>query len=321
MPRDDHNDRDETFPGRTYLFIRDNLIDNGSEPSSNALPQWLSPDIVVTPPGGAPNDDPMEGVSNAVAITVRNKGGIDAIGVYVDVFVADPTTGWTPSTAFLLGGTYVDVPAYSAVTANFSWVPLPGPVHRCMLARAALFVPPDTYANSSIFDVVNDRHIAQRNLNLVLMPKEKRSLSFAFMVVNPLGREGEFILQADEIEPTAENMEMLRLGVGCKFGQFGEAPLPAFGLALGDRIDPAEKDDREGFGLLQETQRDRDMTVAAARRAIMEFSMQPDEVRRGVLTVERNPDTRPGDLHVMEISQIDLKTKQVIGGLWVVLQH
>ncbi|MBA3870002.1 MAG: hypothetical protein H0X30_12720 [Anaerolineae bacterium] len=319
MPNDNH-DGDETFPGRTYLYIRDNVLDSGGEPSPNALPQWLSPDIVVTPPGGAPGDDPREGLPNDVAITVRNRGGIAAMQVEVDVFVADPTTGWTSTTAFPVGSQPLDVPAYGSAVAHFTWTPIPGPIHRCMLARASLIIPPDTYSNSSIFDVVNDRHIAQHNLNLVLMPADKKSLSFAFMVVNPLGEKGEFILQADEIEPTAKNIDLLRAGVGCKFGQFGETPLPAFGLTLSDPIDPQGKEKPETYGLVREPRGD-NMTIANARRATMEIAMQADEVRRGVLTMERNPDTRPGDLHIMEISQIDMRTKRAVGGLWIVLQH
>jgi hypothetical protein len=49
--------------------------------------------------------------------------------------------------------------------------------------------------------------------------------------------------------------------------------------------------------------------------------LEAGEARQAFLTVARNPDTRPGDLHVMEVSQIDAKTRQPTGGLWIVLQH
>lgn len=310
---------DKPFDGITRLYIRDNIADTGVEPSPSAPPQWLSPDIVVTPPGGSPGDDPHEGVPNDVAVTVTNSGGIQALGVWVDVFVADPTTGWTPATAFSVGGTYIDVAPYSSAVASLSWTPLPGPIHRCMLARCSLLVPTDTYVNPLVFDVPNDRHIAQRNLNLVPMPKEMRLMSFGFMIVNPLMTRAEFMLRADHIEPTAANVQMLRAAVGCGFAQFGQTPIRNFALTIGDRFTPGETEGM--FGVMREPQHRFQPGAVAPPHIVERMRLEPGEARRAVLTVERNSDTREGDLHIMEVAQIDLRTRRPVGGLWIVLQH
>jgi hypothetical protein len=315
----DDNKDDKPFDGRTYLYIRDNLADTGVEPSPSSPPQWLSPDIAVTPPGGSPGDNPVVGVPNDVTITVRNGGGMPAVDVWVDVFVADPTTGWTPALAFPVGGVYIDVAPYSIASANLTWTPIPGPSHRCMLARCSLIVPPDTYANPSVFDVPNDRHVAQRNLNLVEMPKDQKMMSFGFMIVNPMNEPAEFMVRADHVEATPRNIEMLRAAVGCGFAQFGETALRNFALTIGERITPEKTDGM--FGVLREPIRDFTPGTAPQQQVQETLRLEPGEGRRAALTIERNFHTRPGDLHIMEIAQIHMKTRRAVGGLWVVIQH
>ncbi len=63
------------------------------------------------------------------------------------------------------------------------------------------------------------------------------------------------------------------------------------------------------------------LTTPRPERIVQRVTLKPGEARQAFLTVARNPDTRPGDLHVMEISQVDAKTRQVTGGLWIVLKH
>lgn len=314
---DDDNPEDRPFEGRTYLYIRDNVADTGVEPS--APPQWLSPDITVIPPGGMPGDDPQAGVANEVRITVRNGGGLPAIGVWVDAFVADPTTGWTPATAVYVGGVYIDVAPTSTNDAVLSWTPLPGPTHRCMLARCSLIIPNDTYVNPAIFDVANDRHVAQRNLHVVPLPKETQAMSFGFMVVNPLPEARTFFLRVDQVEPAAENLAMLRAQVGCRFAQFDDRPLRDFALTIGDPVDREARGVH--FGVLPELAHDVADRQQPTTRVMTEVRLEPGEARRAVLTVVRNPDTRPGDLHVVEVAQYDAETRHPVGGLWLVVEN
>lgn len=311
---DDHDPghrHDPAFEGRTYLFIRDDLADRGVAPSPNP---WLSPDIIITPPGGDPGDEPKEGVPNAVAVLVSNAGGMPAIDVWVDVFVTDPSTGWTPAEALRVGGTYIDVMPYGTASVNLTWTPAPGPSHRCMLARCSLIVPTDTYADAENFDVSNDRHIAQRNLSIVAMLGQ--FVAFRFRLVNPLPAPAEFIIRAAHIEPTAENIVMLRRTVGCGFAQFGETPLRNFDLAVEDPISPGETAGK--FGVLDEPAGD---IKSGGETTEHRLRMETGEVRGAVLTVERNPNTRPGEIHIMEVAQISTKTDRPVGGLWIVVQH
>lgn len=320
---DDHKD-DKPFDGQTYLFIRDNVFDNGTTPSTP--PVWLSPDIVVTPPGGTPGGNPIVGEENVVSVTVRNGGGIGAMGVWVDAFAASPTTGWTPATAEAIPGAYVDVAPYSSAVANLTWVPITGALHRCLMARCSLIIPSDTYANPAVFDVMGDRHVAQHNVNLVELAQNQMTMTFGFMIVNGGQEAGQFFLIADHIEPTPNNIRMLEAGVGCTLAQFGRTPLRNFELTIGERIDPGADDARQRermMGVLAKPLRELTPRPTAPRpeRIVQRVTLKPGEARQAFLTVARNPETRPGDLHVMEISQVNAKTRQVTGGLWIVLKH
>jgi len=321
-PDDGHDDNDhkpdKPFDGVTRLFIRDNIMDDGSEPSSQ--PAWLSPDILVTPPGGMPGD-PVIGQPNTITVTVRNGGGMPAIGVWVDVFACDPTTGWTPALAEAIGGTYVDVAPTSQADASVVWTPSPGPIHRCLMARASLLVPADTYANPLIFDVLGDRHVAQRNVDLVGLAQNQMTLTYGFLAVNGGTEGGEFLLLAEHVAPTPQAMRMLAGGLGCGLAQWGQTPLRDFELTLGGRVEPGQEKRRTG--VLPQPLREFPARTAFARRqpAAQRLKLEPGEAREAFLTVARNPETRPGDLHVLEVTQLDARTERVTGGLWLVVRH
>lgn len=320
---DDDRKDDKPFDGETRLFIRDNVLDGGSEPGMP--PVWASPDITVTPPGGSAGDEFVIGVENRIAVTVRNGGGMPAIGVYVDAFACDPTTGWTPATAQLIGGTYVDIAPTSSSVAELGWTPPPGPSHRCLMARASLLIPADTYDDPSVFDVLNDRHVAQRNVNVVSMPANMMTLTFGFMVVNGLREDAEFVLLAEHLEPTPNNMRLVAGALGCQMVQFGQTPLRNFELVLGGRIEPGRQDPPERrMGVLPQPLRELSrapLLRGAERGSSLRLKLGRGEVRQAFLTVARNPDTRPGDLHVVEVAQLDARTQQVTGGLWLALRH
>jgi hypothetical protein len=324
-PRDGHDDNpkdDKPFDAVTRLFIRDNIMDDGTEPSSQ--PAWLSPDIIVTPPGGSAGGDPVVGQPNTISVTVRNGGGMNALGVWVDAFACDPTTGWTPALAESIGGAYVDIAPTSLAVANLVWTPPPGPLHRCLMARASLLIPNDTYTNPQIFDVLGDRHIAQHNVNLVVLAQNQMTITYGFLAVNGGAEAGEFLLLAEHVAPTPQAMRMLAGGLGCGLAQWGQTPLRDFELTLGGRIVPGQDERGERrTGVLPQPLREFPARTAFARRqpVAQRLKLETGEVRQAFLTVARNPDTRPGDLHVIEVTQIDARTERITGGLWLALRH
>lgn len=323
-----HNDKppgkDGEFEGRTYLYIRTNPADDGSEPLPSNLEGWKSPDVIVIQPGGARGTEAIANQQNQVEVTVTNAGGIEAVNAFVDAFVNNPGTVITPATATFIGGGYLTIPGYNMRSIAFPWTPSPSDTgHRCLLARVALYIPFDAYSDGTIFDVRGDRHIAQRNISVVEMGDNK-SIRFGFAVANPSDKAVRMRLLPRELRDPVR-LQHLRLALGCTLAQFGETKLDNFKIDLGgERLTlPKLKDASEiidwssfklrGTGLLS--------PVALSHpRNRLTFPMGPREVRQALLYVERNPNTRPGDLHAIDIAQLSEDGK-IVGGLTVVIRH
>lgn len=316
---DDHKPDDKPpFDGQTRLYIRTHPADDGTEPLPSTLPSYVSPDITVRRPGGLPGSEAVAGTVNQVEVIVTNGGGIDAVDAYVDAFVADPSTAFTPTTATPIGGGFLTIPGYSTAMHAFPWTPtVTG--HRCLLARVRLILPPDSYSNGSIFDVIGDRHVAQRNIHVVALAPLQKTLSFGFHLVNPLERAREFVVQTTELR-IGRNLAVVREAIGGHFGQFGETPLEDIRLTIGEVVR------HEGMDTAHEPTSVRRVGVLEGARvgervARQEVRLGDQEARHAIVTVSRNPDTRPGDLHVVQVAQLDRQTRRLVGGLWLVVEH
>ena len=79
-----HKERGKDFEGRTYLLIRDHILDDGSEPLPASLTACHSPDIVVVKPDGTRGGEAVAERENHVEVTVTNLGGMDANSLVVD---------------------------------------------------------------------------------------------------------------------------------------------------------------------------------------------------------------------------------------------
>jgi hypothetical protein len=309
------------FDAETYLYIRTNPADDGSVPLPSGLAPWTSPDISILRPGGIRGGEAQVGETDTVEVVVTNKGGIDVIDAYVEAFIANPSTGFTPTTAKLVGAGFISVQNYNTNTISFPWIPteeLAG--HSCLFARVCLTFPFDCYANSSIFDVVNDRHVAQRNISVISMGKEKM-LSFGFLVVNPTkGEAGNFIIKTRELKVDAKTLPHMQLALGSRHVQFSKVPLDATALKVGDLIaksrKPQEFLNRKLFpiGLLPKP-----LKIEEAN--LNKFEIKQNEVRHAFVTVARNPDAKPGELNVLQIEQIEAQTRKTVGGLWLIVQN
>lgn len=311
MP-DDHN-KDEPFEGRTFLLIRTHPLDDGSEPLASGLPFWTSPDITIVKPDGTRGGEAVAGSTNQVEVAVTNKGGIPAVDAYVDAFVADPSTSFTPATATPIGGAFVTVQGYSVTSVSFPWIPGASAAgHRCLLARVSLVVPPDTYLNGAVFDVVGDRHVAQRNIHVVSLAGAQKSLSFSFAMVNPLGQDAEFAIRAREVK-LGRGADVVRAALGCAFTPAAAAPLEAVQLVIEDarRVEAeAEVRDRAGaLGVLRRPQK-----VGRSHRG--RVPLAADETRTAVVTLTRG-DRADAGVNLVEVRQTTADGV-VVGGLWLV---
>ena len=109
----------EGFEAKTFLYIRTNPLDNGNVPLATGLAGWISPDINIisnpTDMGVAIKD-----VNNVVEVIVSNGGGIQAYDAYIDCFIADPTTAFTPLNTTLIGSSFMDIQGYMTNNTSFN---------------------------------------------------------------------------------------------------------------------------------------------------------------------------------------------------------
>jgi hypothetical protein len=311
--------KDGEYPDATYLYIRTNPADDGTEPLAPGLAFWQSPDIVIVQPGGATGGEAVADAVNTVEVTVTNAGGIIATDAYVDAFFGDPATVMTPLTTIPIGGTYVTVPAIGTATVGFPWTPSSADAgHRCLLARVSLVIPPDTYANPSVFDVPGDRHVAQRNIHVLALAPSMSSISFSFVIANPSGEhEGAFLIRAAEVTPDLAP----RLGgvLGCAVPpRFADGTLGAVRVRV----------DRRGLGRRPTLQEAPPMLTGVLRRPLRAGEEGPSDARlapgargRATVTIVRNPDARAGEISAVDVQQLDAATEQVLGGLTLVVRY
>ena len=332
--------KDGEFEGRTYLYIRTNPADTGAEPLAAGLQFWTSPDIWIVKPGGAVGGQAVPNQVNQVQVTVTNAGGIPAIDALVDAFVADPSLVITPTTATLIGSGYLDVPAYSAATASFPWTPTASDAgHRCIVARVSLVLPPDTYLNPLAFEVVQDRHVAQRNIQ-VLEVAQGKMLIFPFM----LGGADPAMLRVTERTRDVGIEEVVALA-GRIGGLPARHPLASLKVQLADaaeldaqaykaremdvqQVDVKAGDARElrkghGRPFDRETGIARghleDSHTAAFDRDRIERGAPARSKHMGALTFQAHENNEPGYLHVVDVTQVD-EQGTVVGGLTFIVK-
>ncbi len=317
MPHGDEHGRGKEFDGKTFLYIKTHALDNGTEPLPAGLESWLSPDIVVIKPDGTRGGEAVAGDINQVEVTVTNDGGIDAVDAYVEAFVANPSVGFTPATSTLVGAGFLTIPGYSRQAISFSWMPPPSEAgHRCLAARVNLTIPPDGYYDGTVFDVRGDRHVAQRNISVIPLGTMPMML-FSFRVINPKGAKQRYALQVRQVTDP-RRLRSIGQTLGSDLVQFSARELKGFGLRMGRAI---QAEDQESGGAAPRTTA---LLAATPRSApgkrAFRLDMAAREARTCELILTREPGATLGELHVLEVVQLDAREK-VIGGLTVVVQH
>lgn len=166
------------------VFVEDTAGDLGA-PGSPA-PWWLSPDVDIPAHSGVANQGP-----NQVRIRVHaHEEPLLDEKIAAEVYVGNPSLVLSPSSgtvridpgslrfrpAHLTGSEPVANTAGGVLT--FSWTPssttsaVDGPGHRCLVLRA---FPVGVTPPSSPFDVPNEQHEAQRNIEVLFTTMKKSS--------------------------------------------------------------------------------------------------------------------------------------------------
>ena len=202
-----------------FLFLRANPGDTGTRPVVG--PFWESPDVYIlagTHPSAAPAVPPqlgqtaLAGQDNTVYAHVWNLGLGPAREVIVEFYWCDPSLGFNPVGAHLIGSTVTwlgsrrDADCHKVVKCPTSWLPtfLNGG-HECLLVRA-WDVAADPLTTPE-WDASINRHLGQRNIHVV--PPGQ-----TFAGVAPMAGLGA----ATGLRPNPLGAQPLRLSVGALYG-------------------------------------------------------------------------------------------------------
>ncbi len=162
-----------------YLFVRAFPGDTGTRPVPGVF--WESPDVYIVagvPPAAAP-DVPAQlgqvaraGQDNTVYAHVWNLGRAPAREVVVEFYWCNPTLGFNPVGATLIGTAFTTLGArgsgycHAVVKCPVTWVPtFVNGGHECLLVRA-WDVAADPLTTPE-WDASQNRHLGQRNIHVV----------------------------------------------------------------------------------------------------------------------------------------------------------
>jgi hypothetical protein len=151
-------------------------------------PAWyLSHDVWTVPgddPEGSPGG-PVVGNNCYLWARVHNNGTTPVSNATVRFYWANPSVGFDRNTANFIGTAFVSLAAseVAEVLCLTPWIPVfVNNGHECILAEA--FHPSaDPLPASPVFNVPTDRHVAQRNLSVVVAANSM--FHMAFEIHNP----------------------------------------------------------------------------------------------------------------------------------------
>jgi hypothetical protein len=164
--------RDDGTHYTTWLVVGYQAGDDGTRPLQGGTVFWESPNVWVVSSAGV--NQPVPGEANTVFARVANLGLQDATGVYVRFWWADPSLAITEANAHQINPQNlpaVSVPSLSSVVVQCPdpWIPIfENNGHECLFAEA--YIPGFDELNAPL-DPVDDRHVGQKNEQLILSPR------------------------------------------------------------------------------------------------------------------------------------------------------
>lgn len=168
-----------------YLLIRSVTPgDRGQRPLWPPTPVWESPDILLIDASYTGPFDPTRLVGTPTAghtyrvfVRVWNLGRFPAHGVHVRLWFFN--AGFSTGSPSLIGGAMTDLDdctragSHRIVEIDRIWnIPTNAAAHDCLIVSASC--PGDQW--SGALDVVNDRHVAQRNLTILTADQDATPL-------------------------------------------------------------------------------------------------------------------------------------------------
>ncbi|HEX2856247.1 MAG TPA: hypothetical protein VHO26_02045 [Propionibacteriaceae bacterium] len=195
-----------------YLLIRAFPGDTGvRQPPVNYF--WESPDIrvyegdVQDPSTATPVINPTPGVAHSVFVHVWNLGRLEAVGVTVRAWWANPAFSFgagSPEPPHYIGGTRVNLgdrtspDCHALVRIQGLWTPVvENSGHECLLAVATHVMDPA----SGGFTASTDRHVAQHNLMLAAPSEDLSPLLTRLGAALTLGSDLQLLHGGADVAP------------------------------------------------------------------------------------------------------------------------
>jgi hypothetical protein len=172
------------FNDSSFLYIRSFNGDIGVRPFGNIL-FWNSPDISLTPVTGTvplTTNSINAGHSYRLRCELHNRGDVMVPYPKVEFFLTEPTLGFDVRVAKAIGITQMRgiLSSDGNGSAEIIYdVPANEAGHKCLFARTFSFAPLDQPIDVYTLDPRLDRHIAQKNLNIV-----RQATNYVFNLVH-----------------------------------------------------------------------------------------------------------------------------------------
>src|SRR6266403_1043522 len=186
-------------------------------------PWWLSPDIWTVPgndPQGTPGL-PIVGQPCYLWARVTNNGTDAVDNATVRFYWANPAVGFDRNTANHVGDANVSLNAGETqdVLCLVPWMPsFVNGGHECVLAEG-FHQTLDPLPATPDFDVPTDRHVAQRNLSVLMMAMHMQRFVLPFEIVNtPRAKVGLSLI--GELEGEAGLLHVVQQADRKKVGGF-----------------------------------------------------------------------------------------------------
>jgi hypothetical protein len=244
------------------------LLNDTSISIKDGAPQfWLSKDIILTSSSNEP-DIANVGQNNTVTVLVRKESNFPGTQfVTTQLWVANPSLNIAPNVNAVevqpTGALSVSAfqphpqadPGQTIAEFKWNWTaqeslsnsvptdPDPNKLHRCLIART---YPSDLTPPETKFCVVEDRHLAQRNITIIKLPGIIRRLSFPIQTIS----QSTEVIQSATIRtiadrvPTSAVIEAIlpSLQQVEGFRQFAQVAPKGFGLQIADVLSPVIRD-------------------------------------------------------------------------------
>lgn len=249
------------------VFVEDTAGDLGA-PVPPGVAWWFSPDVSIV----APSPGIARAGQNTVQIRVHaHDEPILEEKIVAEVYSGTPSLVMSPvaNTRRIDPGNLrfrtIDVPGTepvantSGATTSFPWTPgggpgdPDGPGHRCLVVRA---FPESLTPPTAAFDVPNEAHEAQHNIQVLEPPKQQRGEPVKpywdelKTVAAGTKRGPRIVVAAFDPRPDKKLENLIRLGFP-KLGGFAPRPPKGFGFeaagAPGEPIAPKELFGKRGF--------------------------------------------------------------------------